>query len=49
MAHCMGGILTIVAFHILDLYKVVSEGRHKGLLHNWAVYQSAQVIGGYTS
>ena len=27
---CIGGILTIVAFHVLDLYMVVSEGRHRG-------------------
>ena len=27
---CIGGILTKVAFHVLNLYKVVSEGRHRG-------------------
>ena len=27
---CMGGILTIVAFHILNSYMVMSEGRHRG-------------------
>ena len=39
----------MVAFHVLDLYKVVSEGKHRGFLHNWAVYQHAQVIGGFAS
>ena len=37
----MGGILTIVAFYVLDLYKGREEG---SIMHNWAVYRHAQVI-----